>query len=137
MIRTLIAIALLTPSILAGPAYAKWKKKTAADALGAAILLAQGDTPEDDLQAYKFAVRASELDPANPRAKSLAAELHDRYLCSLGKPQIYGTQFCRVDGVWRLKPIDVSAVTDQDRAKWGLPPLAELKRRVDAMNKKE
>jgi hypothetical protein len=53
---------------------------------------------------------------------------------TLGKPQRYGTQFKRdPGGPWYLYPVD-PAVTDEERARWNVPPLAELKKRAEALN---
>jgi hypothetical protein len=54
---------------------------------------------------------------------------------NLGKPQLYGTQFQRVNGTgpWILWDVD-PAVTDEERAKWDVPPLARAKARVVALN---
>jgi hypothetical protein len=109
--------------------------KTANDYFNAAMLHQHGIAPDDFLQARALALRAAEMDPANARAKWLAAAAQDRYLRSIGKPQIYGTQFKQIDGVWQLEPVDESAVTDEERAKWNVPPLADAKRRAAAMNK--
>lgn len=49
------------------------------------------------------------------------------------KPQQDGTQFVERNGVWALYPVDDS-VTDADRAEWNVPPLAEARRRAEAMN---
>ncbi len=54
-----------------------------------------------------------------------------------GKPQIYGTQFRQVEGIWILDQIDEKAVTDEERAKWHVPPLADSKKRAEQMNRKK
>ena len=111
--------------------------KTSQDYFNAALVFQHGSTPDDYQKAHELAMKSAEIDPSNMRAKWLAAAAQDRYLRSIGKPQIYGTQFKLIDGVWKLEPIDESAVTDEDRAKWGVPPLAQQKRRAEEMNKKK
>lgn len=74
-----------------------------------------------------------ELDPLNSTARWLAAASKDRYLMTLGKPQLYGTQFKKVDGKWILWEVDPS-VTDEERAKWGVPPLVEARKRAEELN---
>ncbi len=101
----------------------------------AAMVLQHGRKPEDFAQAHELALRAAELDPDLPTARWLAAAAKDRHLHSLGQPQIYGTQFRKNgDGPWTLEPIDETAVTDAERARWGVPPLAAAKERLRTMN---
>lgn len=107
--------------------------KTAMDYFIAAMIHQHGSAPEDFLGARSLALRAVELDPTNTRAKWLVAAAQDRHLLSIGKPQIYGTQFRKIEGVWQLEPIDETAVTDEERAKWNVPTLAEAKRRAEKM----
>jgi uncharacterized protein DUF6624 len=111
--------------------------KTATDYYNAAMIHQHGSTADDYLEARALAQRAFEMDPANDRAKWLTAASLDRYLRRVGKPQIYGTQFKKVDGVWVLEPVDETAVTDADRAKLGVPSLAEQKKRAEEMNAKK
>ena len=110
---------------------------TSMDYFNAAFVLQHGLEPEDFKNAHELAMKAAELDPQNRQAKWLAATAQDRYLVSIGKPQIYGTQYHMENGVWRLAPVDENAVTDEERAKWGVPPLAESKRRVEQLNRKK
>jgi hypothetical protein len=109
--------------------------KEAADYVHAAMVFQHGATPEDYDRANRWAAKAVELDPAYPGARWLAAASRDRYLMNSGKPQLYGTQFKRVDGTgpWILWDVD-PAITDEERAKWDVPPLARAKARVEALN---
>jgi tetratricopeptide (TPR) repeat protein len=111
--------------------------KAADDYFNAALVLQHGDTPDDYDLANKLASRAAELDPTNVSARWLAAAAKDRYLMSVGKPQIYGTQFRKVGDKWSIDPIDETAVTDAERQKQGVPTLAETRKRLDAMNAKK
>jgi hypothetical protein len=109
--------------------------KEAADYVHAAMVLQHGQAPEDFDHANQWCLKAVELDPEYPGARWLAAAAKDRYLMNLGKPQLYGTQFKRdKDGPWYLWQVDPS-VTDEERAKWDVPPLSRAKARVDALNK--
>lgn len=108
--------------------------KAADDYFHAAMVLQHGQGPEDYKLAHELALKASELDADHSSARWLAAAAKDRYLQSIGEPQIYGTQFRKVDGKWTLEPIDESAVTDEERARWGVPPLASAKQREKEMN---
>ncbi|MBW8875182.1 MAG: hypothetical protein JF614_09475 [Acidobacteria bacterium] len=108
--------------------------KEAADYVHAAMVLQHGQAPEDFDHANQWCLKAVELDPGYPGARWLAAAAKDRYLMNLGKPQLYGTQFKRdPNGPWYLWQVD-PAVTDEERAKWDVPPLARAKARVDALN---
>jgi len=109
--------------------------RAADDYYHAAMVLQHGSEPDDFARAHELALRAAELDPDLPSARWLSAAAKDRHLHSLGRPQIYGTQFRRDgNGPWTLDPIDESAVTDEERARWGVPSLAEAKERLRAMN---
>jgi hypothetical protein len=107
--------------------------KTADDYYHAAMVFQHSDKTEDYERAHQWCLKAVELDPAHPSARWLAAATKDRYLMSQGKPQLYGTQFKKVDGKWILWEVDPS-VTDEERAKWDVPPLAESKKLVEQMN---
>jgi hypothetical protein len=104
----------------------------------AAMIFQHGSHPADYARANELAREAVRRDPTHARARWLVAATHDRHLKSQGKPQIYGTQFSRIkpDGLWTLEPIDEDAVTDAQRVEMGVPPLAESRRRADAMNRR-
>jgi tetratricopeptide (TPR) repeat protein len=108
--------------------------KEAGDYIHAAMVLQHGASPEDYDRANRWASKAVELDPDYPGARWLAAASKDRYLMWSGKPQLYGTQFKKdKDGPWYLWQVD-PAVTDEERARWDVPPLARAKARVEALN---
>ena len=108
--------------------------KEAADYVHAAMVLQHGQGPEDFDHANQWCLKAVELDPDYPGARWLAAAAKDRYLMNLGKPQLYGTQSKKdKDGPWYLYQVDPT-VTDEERAKWDVPPLARAKARVEALN---
>lgn len=108
--------------------------KEAGDYVHAAMVYQHGTKPEDYDRANQWATKAVELDPDYPGARWLAAASKDRYLMWSGKPQLYGTQFKKdKDGPWYLWQVD-PAVTDEERAKWDVPPLARAKARVEALN---
>jgi hypothetical protein len=99
------------------------------------MVMQHGDTPEDYQRAHQWALRASELSPEHGTARWLAAAAKDRWLMNEGKPQLYGTQFIKKDDRWVLYEVDPS-VTDQERARWNVPPLAEAERRAEQMNQR-
>jgi hypothetical protein len=108
--------------------------REAADYVHAAMVFQHGQAPEDFDHANQWCLKAVELDPDYPGARWLAAAAKDRYLMNLGKPQLYGTQFKKdQNGPWYLWQVDPS-ITDEERAKWDVPPLARAKARVEALN---
>lgn len=107
--------------------------RSADDYFHAAMVFQHGDTDEEIAKAHELSLKAAELDPGHPSARWLAAAAKDRLLMRQGKPQLYGTQFRKVDGKWILHEVDPS-VTDEERAKWDCPPLAEAKKRVEILN---
>jgi len=98
----------------------------------ATVLSRSGDAEVLE-QAYELARLAAERDADLDGARALAAAALDRSLVARGKPQRYGTQTVKVDGKWKLAELD-PATTDADRAAWDVPPLAELRRRVETMD---
>jgi hypothetical protein len=111
--------------------------RVAADYFHAAMVFQHGDTVEDAQTAHQLALQALTLDPEHREARWLAAAAKDRELMRRGEPQLYGTQLTRsaVAGWrWELFPVDPS-VTDEERAIWNVPPLAEAKARAEAMNR--
>jgi hypothetical protein len=109
---------------------------TARDFYAAALVMQHGDGADDYKMAHDLAMQAVALDPKNKGWRWLAAAAEDRYLQCIGKPQIWGTQFRRngSTSAWTLDPIDENAVTDEERAKWNVPSLAESKRRLAETN---
>jgi hypothetical protein len=108
--------------------------KEAADYIHAAMVFQHGTEPADYDRANQWASKAVELDPDYPGARWLAAASKDRYLMWSGKPQLYGTQFKKdKDGPWYLWQVD-PAITDEEREKWDVPPLARAKARAEALN---
>ncbi len=95
-----------------------------ADRLAAAELLLDGDDLAEVDAAQSLALAAMAQEPA---ARRVAATALDRLRRLAGKPQKYGTQWVTKDGLAELWPVDAHT-TDSERAKWGLPPLAELRR---------
>ena len=106
---------------------------TSTDYYHAAIVYQHGtEVPEYD-EAHRLAAKTVELDPENGEAKWLAAASKDRSLMWQGKPQLYGTQFKLVDNRWMLWEV-APTITDEERAKWNVPPLAEQKKKEAALN---
>ena len=97
---------------------------TAEDYYDAAHIMNHGDTPEDAKNAHRLALRSSEL--GYRPARWLAAASYDRW-------QMYGTN-CVYDGqkdqLWDVDP----DTTDEERAEWDIPPLAEQLRKAQEAN---
>jgi hypothetical protein len=93
----------------------------------ASLIFQHGEITEDYKLAHELAERAVNL--GDETAKWLYAATFDRWLLSSGKPQKYGTQFKQnEDDDWELAlPIDPS-ITDEERAKYNVPPLSDALR---------
>jgi|SRR5688572_2996476 len=106
---------------------------TADDYFHAAMIFQHGEAVADIERAHQLALQAIAVDPGHKNARWLAAASEDRVLMYRDKPQRWGTQFKRIDGQWKLWPVD-PATTDADRAKWGVPTLAEQEIRERELN---
>ena len=107
---------------------------TAEDYFHAAMIFQHGETTEHSWWAYELASKGAEL--GHPSCLWLTAAAYDRWLMRQGKPQKYGTQyFARNDEPYRLWEVD-PATTDEERAIWNVPPLAEALRRAEDMNRR-
>ena len=82
----------------------------------AAWILCCSSDPSDCQLARTLALKAAKLDPEDAYARALAAMVEDRYLLSIGKPQIYGTKFRTIRGKSVLEePYDLSSIADEER----------------------
>ncbi|HWI53073.1 MAG TPA: hypothetical protein VNT01_13115 [Symbiobacteriaceae bacterium] len=107
------------------------------DYLQAAFIFQHGEQLEDYWKAHELAKRAVELGhPEMRKARWMAAATYDRWLTNQGKPQKYGTQYWKDQNGWRLMDYDPTS-TDEERAQWGVPPLAEALRRADELNQRD
>ena len=99
-----------------------------------AMLFQHGDSLEDWQRAHELALRAHQLGHAG--AAWLAAAAYDRWLVNQGRPQKFGTQFRWDDEKqrWTLGDIEPET-TDEERARWNVPSLAESERRGRDMPK--
>jgi hypothetical protein len=107
--------------------------RTAEDLFHAAMVYQHGEAVADFEEAHRLAAEAAKLDPSHETALWLAAAAKDRSLMNQGKPQLYGTQFKKVDGKWVLWEVDPS-ITDEERARWHVPPIAKARERVELLN---
>lgn len=96
-----------------------------ADKIAAAAVLVESDVRSEVEAAHALAVAAMASDA---RARLVAATAFDRLRLLAGRPQKFGTQMVGDGATRRLWTVD-PATTDSERAKWGVPALAELQRR--------
>ena len=72
-------------------------------------------------------MKTLEFDAYHRWSRWLAAASKDRELMTLGKPQLYGTQFTSgADGKVERWPVDPS-ITNAERARWYVDPIPESK----------
>jgi hypothetical protein len=102
----------------------------AKDYFHAALVYQHGEQLEDYWRAYDLARKADALGFRT----NLAACAYDRWLMNQGKPQRFGTQSRTINGRYTMWDVD-PATTDAERAEWNTPTLAELRRRVDELNR--
>ncbi len=104
------------------------------DYFHAAMVFQHGETLEDFWQAHNLAGRGAEL--GHPNCRWLTAAAYDRWLMNQGKPQRYGTQYtARDDEPYRLWDVDPTT-TDEERAEWNVPPLAEALRQAEELTQR-
>jgi hypothetical protein len=97
---------------------------TGEDYYHAAFIFQHGDDARDYLLAHSLAMVASAKK--QPDASWIASATLDRYLQSIGQPQIFGTQFKHpADGVITQQPIDQRLISDAIRSELGVGTLAE------------
>ena len=108
------------------------KLHIAEDYYRAAHIMNHGDTVDDARNAHLLAMQSTEL--GHRPARWLAAATYDRWQMYQGKPQKYGTNYV-YDGIRdRLWDVDPKT-TDEERAKWDVPPLAEQLRKAQEANR--
>jgi hypothetical protein len=97
---------------------------TGQDFWHAALIYQHGETPDDYLLAHTFACAALARGKAD--AAWIAAASLDRYLGSVGQPQIYGTQFKLEDGKNYTQGLfNTTLIPDSLRQILGVPQLSE------------
>lgn len=109
---------------------------SAEDFYHAAMFYQHGGSSEDYLKAFQHSKRALEIKSNLNSAKWLKCAAEDRYLQSIGKPQVWGTQFKSLDNkVWTLEPFDPYSKTLEQRNECLLPTLEETFQMLDDLNK--
>lgn len=97
------------------------------DQVDAARILLAGEDLAEVAAAERLALAAMARAAA---ARPLAAAAFDRQRLLRGEPQKFGTQTVVREGRVELWPV-AATTTDSERAKWGVPPLAELRARCE------
>lgn len=91
------------------------KISTPMDYFRTAMIYQHGNDSVSYKLAWEYSKKASAMDSNNISARWLSAASYDRYLLSVGKPQIYGTQFIVMDGKYYLRDFDTTKVVESDR----------------------
>lgn len=86
--------------------------KTQADYMSAALIYQHGNTPDHYYQAYIWSKRASEL--GDVYGKYFSALAIDRYLISIGKKQLFGSQYQKLppNHCFCMQPVEQSFPDD-------------------------
>ena len=110
--------------------------RTSHDYHNAAMIFQHGGDSTAYGMAVKLMRKSIELDPS--ANKWLLAAAIDRYRLSKDEPQIYGTQYHKLDdNPWRLAEIDTTVISDEERMEYGVETLAQQRERVKRMNQKQ
>ena len=107
---------------------------TGEDFYHAAFIFQHGDRPDDYLLAHNIAIMA--VSKGHPRAMWISAATLDRYHQEVKQPQIFGTQFSKVEGngKWTSEPYNPAVVSDPLRKAFGVRTIAEQNARLIELN---
>ncbi len=112
------------------------KVRTSADYNYAALIFHHGEDSVAYGMALKLMKKSLELDSTGN--KWYLAVITDRYLLSINKPQIYGTQYKRLeDGTVLREELDSTKITDAGRIEYGVETLAEQREKIINLNRKK
>lgn len=109
--------------------------KTSNDFQAAAMIFQHGMDSEAYGMAVKLMKKSVELNPNSN--KWLLAAATDRYLLSIDKPQIYGTQYSKKNeegAKWEISEMDPTQITDEERMEYGVETLDQQQEKVRVMN---
>jgi hypothetical protein len=126
----------------------KGQVQTGEDFHDAALLFQHGESADDYLLAHILAVEA--VIKGDDKSKFLAAATLDRYLQSINKPQVFGTQYAPITPVrpvtaaanlgvfkgrtWTHMPFDEQVLPDAVRHDYCVPGLEQQKRNLATLN---
>lgn len=109
--------------------------KTAKDYRNAAMIFIHGKDSTDFKKAISLMKKAIEIDSTINKWPFAAAT--DTYLLSIGKPQIYGTQYYKMNNEqWKIAYIDTTKISDKERIAYGVETLKQQIQKVIQMNSK-
>ena len=111
--------------------------RTSNDYQNAAMIFQHGRDSTAYHMAVKLMTKSIELDPS--ANKWLLAAATDRYLLSIDKPQIYGTQFSKKNeegAKWERSEMDTTKITDEQRIEYRVETLAQQREKLRRMNLK-
>jgi hypothetical protein len=107
--------------------------KTAEDFHDAAFIYQHGHDPEDYLLAHVLAMVA--VQKGDSKSLWISAATLDRYLQTIGQPQVFGTQYNNHDdSPYTQAPYNRDLVTDQLRALFCVPDTEQQRKNVAAFN---
>ena len=110
--------------------------QTSDDFYHAAMVFQHGTDSTSYKKAICFMKSAIKLD--KKRSKWLLAAATDRYLLSVRKPQIYGTQYQKKPfEPWGLAKMDTTTISDSVRIEFGVRTLSEQQENLIKMNKSD
>ncbi len=126
----------------------KGQVRTAEDLHDAALLFQHGESANDYLLAHILAVEA--VIKGDDKSKFLAAATLDRYLQSINKPQVFGTQYAPMTPVqpatsagnvgvfkgrvWTHMPFDEQVLPNAVRHDYCVPDLEQQKKNLATLN---
>lgn len=112
------------------------KVRTSTDYTNAALIFHHGEDSVAYGMAMKLIRKSIELDPT--RDKWFLAVITDRYLLSINKPQIYGTQYKRFENNLVVREeMDSTIITDAERIECKVETLAEQREKIKNLNRKK
>ena len=90
--------------------------RTPDDHMNAALILQHGGDSTAYRKAYELSRDALQIDSTFVPALRFMPVAYDRYLISIGQPQVYATQFYwnEQEG-WVMPPVDTTEVTEEER----------------------
>ncbi|MFH0733088.1 MAG: hypothetical protein V1773_01405 [bacterium] len=107
---------------------------TANDYFYAAMIFQHGKDSTSYKLANDYSKKAAGMDTTNALFRWLSAASYDRYVLSIGKPQIYGTQFLIIKNKYYLSDFDTTKVTDAERIYYGTRTLKEIRDYLTTQN---
>ena len=111
--------------------------KTGQDYRDAAFIFQHGDQPDDYLLAHTLAMAS--IAKGDQEGRWMAAATLDRYLQSLKKPQIFGTQYSKqgTKAAYTQEPFNRDLITDALREVLCVPRRDQQQKDLDKLNKNQ